>query len=211
MKSALIIIDVQNDFLPGGALPVPGGDQILPLMNQLLDFPFDLVVASKDWHPPEHCSFARTHPDKKAGELIQLGTVDQILWPVHCVQHSYGSEFSKAWHSEKVHAIFYKGIDPAIDSYSAFFDNQRLKSTGLGEFLKSRQISCLYVAGLATDYCVKYSVLDALGLGFKVDLIEDACRGIHAKSTAEAIQQMKSAGAAITTACAVINKMRSAT
>lgn len=198
---ALLIVDVQNDFLSGGALAVSEGDQILPVINRLLEHPFDLIVATKDWHPENHGSFAANHPGKVVGDLITLGGTEQVLWPVHCVQGSPGAEFSPKWSSEKVDKVFYKGIDPEIDSYSAFFDNGHLRETGLGEYLKDEGIDELYVVGLATDYCVKYSALDAKKLGFDVIIITDGCRGVELKSgdTEKALEEMVEAGVVLTT------------
>lgn len=195
--TALLLIDIQNDFLPGGSLPVPNGNEILPLVDQLLQRNYDLVIATKDWHPADHLSFAANH-GKKAGEHVLLGGIDQVLWPVHCVQNTRGADFPKPWPVSKV---FYKGTDPEIDSYSAFFDNGHRRSTGLGEYLKAQGIRELYAAGLATDYCVKYSVLDALKLGFKVHLLLDACRGIDLKQgdVQKAVEEMREAGALVTT------------
>src|ERR1700733_1409082 len=136
MKTALIIVDVQNDFLPGGALAVPEGDQVVAPINQLLNCPFDLILASKDWHPQNHCSFAANHPGKRVGEHIQIGSIDQILWPIHCIENTPGSDFSPKLHLENIQAVFYKGTDAAIDSYSTLFDNGHIRSTGMSEFLK---------------------------------------------------------------------------
>lgn len=206
MKNAFVVTDVQNDFLPGGALPVPEGDRIIGPINRLLGLPFDLIMATKDWHPREHCSFASNHPGKSVGEHVRVGSIDQILWPVHCVQESPGSEFAPALRKDKLEAVFYKGTEPAIDSYSAFFDNAHFKSTGMGEFLKEKQVELLLFSGLATDYCVKFSVLDALRLGFKVCVIEDACKGIDPKTTLAAIQEMKKAGAVIVSSQALLSR-----
>lgn len=195
---ALLLVDLQKDFVPGGALAVEHGDEILPIVNQLLEQDFDLIVATKDWHPPEHGSFAANH-GKQIGERINLEGLEQILWPVHCVQGSVGAEFASGWNSEKVEHIFYKGTDKKIDSYSTFFDNGHRKSTGLEDFLRKHQITDLYIAGLATDYCVKFSALDACKLGFKTYVIEDACRGVNLKTgdSADAIEEMREAGAEI--------------
>jgi len=194
---ALLLVDIQNDFVSGGNLAVPGGDAIVPVVNKLLDLPWDLIVATKDWHPADHGSFAENHEEKNPGEIIDLEGLDQILWPVHCVQESLGSEFVEGFRSDKADKVFYKGTDPKIDSYSAFFDNAKRKSTGLGEYLKSKGVDELYVVGLATDYCVLFSVLDALELGFKVTVIEDACRGIDLKAgdVERAFQKMQEVGA----------------
>ena len=173
---ALLIVDLQNDFLPGGSLSVPNGNSIVEIINNLLPY-FNLIVATKDWHPKNHKSFASFHK-KKPGEIIDLKGVQQILWPDHCIQETLGSEFSSTLKSEKITKIIYKGTDPNIDSYSAFFDNKKLKKTDLDAYLKSKNIDTLYVVGLATEYCVLYSVLDALDLGYNVKVIVDACRGL---------------------------------
>ena len=176
--NALILTDLQNDFVPGGALPVPRGHEVVPLANRLQPH-FDLVVATQDWHPANHGSFAANHPGKKPGDRIVLNGLEQILWPVHCVQHTKGSEFVADLDLSRVDRIFYKGTDPNIDSYSAFFDNAHLKATGLGNYLIEKGATNLYLLGLATDYCVKFSALDAQSLGFHTCVIEDACRGIN--------------------------------
>lgn len=193
---ALILVDLQNDFMPGGALPVSKGDEIVPIINELLNKPFDLIVATKDWHPADHGSFADNYR-KQVGEHVNLAGVDQILWPRHCVQGTWGSEFAPGWDTTKVDHVVYKGTDRDIDSYSTFFDNQHRKSTGLENFLKSRGMKDIYIAGLATDYCVKYSVLDAVSLGFNVYVIKEACQGVNLQpqDSAEAIQKMQRAGA----------------
>lgn len=174
---ALLIVDMQNDFMPGGALAVPQADEIIPLINKLIaKFPF--VVATKDWHPQDHESFAQNHVGKRPGEEIQVGGIVQVLWPTHCVRNSYGSELVQGLDQDRFDCIFYKGTDHTIDSYSAFFDNARLKSTGLGDYLKSRGVDEIYIVGVATDYCVLYSTIDALDQEFAVTVIADACRGI---------------------------------
>lgn len=198
---ALLIVDVQNDFLPGGSLAVSDGDKILPVINRLLEQPFDMIVATKDWHPANHGSFAANHAGKEVGDLIDLGGIEQVLWPVHCVQESLGAELSPKWSSDQVHKVFYKGIDPEIDSYSAFFDNGHLRETGLRDYLKEHGVDELYIVGLATDYCVKYSALDAKKLGFDVIVITDACRGVELKQgdIEHALEEMVEAGVVLTT------------
>ena len=193
--NALILTDLQNDFVPGGALPVPRGHEVVPLANRLQPH-FDLVVATQDWHPANHGSFAANHPGKKPGDRITLNGLEQILWPVHCVQHTKGSEFVADLDLSRVDRIFYKGTDPNIDSYSAFFDNAHLKATGLGNYLIERGVTSLYLLGLATDYCVKFSALDAQSLGFHTCVIEDACRGINLRpgDVDRAVADMKGAG-----------------
>lgn len=194
--TALILVDLQNDFMPGGALPVPNGDKILPTINRLLNKKFDLIIATKDWHPERHASFAATH-GKAVHEKIILNGLEQILWPVHCVQGSQGAEFSPGWDHSKVNRIFYKGIEKETDSYSTFFDNAHRRSTGLYDFLKENKISTLYIAGLATDYCVKFSVLDSIDLGFEIFVVTDGCHAVNLEPHDEekALRQMEVAGA----------------
>ena len=196
IKKALILVDIQNDFLPGGALAVKNGDEILPVVNKLFNYPFDLIIATKDWHPSNHVSFAATH-NKIPGEKVTISHFEQILWPAHCIQGEYGAELSSELQTKRIAKIIYKGTDKDIDSYSTFFDNCRKKSTGLSTYLKKQEIDELYLAGLATDYCVKYSVLDALHLGFKTFVIIDACRGvnIHKQDSKLALKDMENAGA----------------
>jgi nicotinamidase/pyrazinamidase len=192
----LIIVDVQNDFLPGGALPVPHGDEVIPLANELQRH-FELVVATQDWHPPDHGSFAANHPDKKPGDRIMLDGIEQILWPVHCVQNTPGAEFAPTLDRKRFSRVFQKGIDPKIDSYSAFFDNAHRRTTGLGDYLRERSVTDVYLLGLALDYCVKFSALDARQLGFKAHVVVDACRGIGLEpgDLDRALDEMKRAGA----------------
>lgn len=175
---ALIVVDIENDFMPGGALGVPGADALIPVINALLP-QFPLVVMVEDWHPHDHVSFAASHPGKKVGDRIKVKGHDQVLWPVHCVRNTEGAKIVADLDKDKIASFFYKGTDKEIDSYSAFFDNARLKSTGLAEYLKSRNVDEIYLAGVATDYCILYSALDALDLGFRVHVIIDACRPIN--------------------------------
>lgn len=177
-NSALLLIDLQNDFCPLGALPVDEGDQVIPIANALMPY-FDIIVATQDWHPANHGSFAANHPWRKPGQVIDLHGLPQVLWPIHCVQHSFGAEFVQELDQTKISKIFTKGTDPTIDSYSGFFDNGHRKATGMGDWLKEQGVKTVYVMGLATDYCVKFTALDALGLGFKTYLIEDASRGVN--------------------------------
>ena len=192
---AFIVVDLQNDFLPGGALAVKQGNEIIPVIDKLLKAPFDLKIASKDWHPRDHGSFAENH-GKKPGEHVTLAGTDQILWPVHCVQGTHGSEFAPGWDVSQIQKIIYKGTSAEIDSYSTFFDNGHRKSTGLQDFLKEKNITEIYLAGLATDYCVKYSALDACRLGFKVYVIQDACRAVNLlpDDGQKALDELRSAG-----------------
>ena len=195
-KIALIIVDVQNDFLPGGTLPVPDGNKVISVINRAQE-KFELILATKDWHPSHHGSFASNHPGHKPGEYIDLHGVQQILWPDHCVQESPGAEFPERLDTKKIKKVFYKGTDPKVDSYSAFFDNARKNSTGLAKYLKRKKVSTLYIAGLATDYCVKFSVLDALDLGFRTYLVKNGCKGIdlHHGDVERAEKEMETTGA----------------
>lgn len=204
---ALILVDVQNDFVPGGALPVPEGERIVRTCNAL-QMAFDLVVATQDWHPTNHGSFAASHPGRKIGDVIDLNGLPQILWPVHCVQNTPGAAFVPGLDTRRVQRIFQKGTDPAIDSYSGFFDNGHRKATGLGEYLKSSGISDVYLAGLATDYCVKFTALDARKLGFGTHLVADASRGVNLKpgDVDRAVEEMRRAGVAVTHSAQVLSK-----
>ncbi|WP_133127864.1 bifunctional nicotinamidase/pyrazinamidase [Legionella nagasakiensis] len=173
--NALIIIDVQNDFIKDGTLEVPDGHRIIPVINQIQDY-FDLVLATQDWHPADHKSFASNHPDKKPFDQIVLHGMKQTLWPDHCVQGTPGAELHPELDSCPIEAIFRKGTDPEIDSYSSFYDNGHRKSTGLAGYLRDKKIDDLYFCGLAADICVYFSIQDALAEGFRCWLIEDAAR-----------------------------------
>jgi nicotinamidase/pyrazinamidase len=192
---ALILVDLQNDFIPGGALPVPDGDKVLPVANALMP-KFQLVVASQDWHPQNHGSFAANHPDKKPGDVIDLNGLQQTLWPTHCVQNTPGAALLSGLFTRRINRIFQKGTDPAIDSYSAFYDNGHKNSTGLAPYLKSKQVNEVVIMGLASDYCVKYTALDARNQGLAVTLVRDGCRGVDLKENdiAEAFSEMQRAG-----------------
>ncbi len=193
--NALIIVDVQNDFCPGGALEVPEGDRVVPVINALQPR-FGLVVATQDWHPPDHGSFAANHEGKQPGDVIELKGLEQILWPVHCVQHTPGAAFHGDLDLRRISRVFQKGTEPDIDSYSGFFDNGRRKATGLAEYLKDERVGDVYVCGLATDYCVKFTALDAVPLGFATYVIEDACRGVNLQpdDVAMALDEMRAKG-----------------
>jgi nicotinamidase/pyrazinamidase len=197
---ALIIVDVQNDFLPGGALAVPEGDKVIPVINEL-SLEFDLVFTTKDWHPPNHCSFAASHPNRKVGDRIVIDGQEQILWPVHCVQNTYGAELAAGLHPKVISGGVHigKGSDELEDSYSGFFDNQRKLATGLQDLLRQRGAKDLTIVGLATDYCVKATVLDACDLGFNVTVHAAACRAVNlsANDGANALAAMREAGAVI--------------
>ena len=192
---ALILVDLQNDFVPGGALAVREGDAVVPVANRV-QRAFDLIVASQDWHPRDHGSFAANHPGRKVGDVVDLNGLDQILWPVHCVQDTRGAELVPGLDTRRIERVFYKGIDPAIDSYSALFDNGHRRSTGMGEYLRERGVREVFICGLATDYCVKFTALDARQFGFDVHVIEDASRGINLKpdDSANALQEIRAAG-----------------
>lgn len=179
MKNALLIVDLQNDFLPGGALSVPNGDDIIPIVNKLTEQPFDTIVASRDCHPANHASFASLYPNRNPGDTVLIQGYEQILWPIHCVENTHGSALVDGLKKDRIDREFLKGVDRTHDSYSAFFDNQHQRGTGLHEYLQERGISTLYVVGLATDYCVRYTVEDGCMLGYQVRVVTDGCRGIN--------------------------------
>lgn len=176
---ALILVDIQNDFCPGGSLAVEEGDRVVPVVNELQK-KFELVVATKDWHPPGHSSF-------------------ESLWPPHCVQNTEGAEFVASLDTSRIAHTFLKGTDPAVDSYSGFFDNEHKLSTGLGDWLRAQGVTRVTVAGLATDYCVKFTALDAIRLGFETTVVRDACRGVEVNEgdTERALEEMRRAGARV--------------
>lgn len=197
---ALILVDLQNDFMPGGALAVPEGDQVVPVANRLIP-QFDLVVATADWHPADHCSFVSNHRDHEIGEVIKVNGLVQILWPVHCVEETSGAELHSDLDQSEIHHITHKGTDPQLDSYSGFFDNGHVQSTGLGDYLKSQGVDRVAILGLALDYCVKFTALDALQLGFETVLIQDGCRAVNLQpgDDQKALEELKSKGAKIIT------------
>jgi nicotinamidase/pyrazinamidase len=176
---ALIIVDIQNDFTAGGALEVPDGNSIIPAVNAVQE-KFDLIVATQDWHPPDHKSFASQHAYRKPFEQIVLNGLDQVLWPDHCVQGTAGADFHSDLKMNRVEAIFRKGVDPGIDSYSGFYDNGHRKNTGLSGYLRDRKVTEVYICGLAGDYCVFFTAMDSIAEGFKTFLMEDATRSISA-------------------------------
>jgi len=194
---ALIVVDVQNDFCPGGALAVDDGDAVIPTIERLCR-EVDLVVATQDWHPANHGSFAANH-GKEPGEVIDLCGLRQILWPVHCVEGTRGAELHDELEGLPIERVFRKGADPDTDSYSGFFDNGKRHATGLGEYLTGRQVTAVFVAGLATDYCVKFTALDAVSLGFRTSVVIDACRGVDLEpgDVERAVDEMVSAGVRI--------------
>ncbi len=192
---ALLVVDIQNDFCPGGALAVPGGDEIVPIVNRLIDT-FDSVIQTQDWHPAGHSSFASAHDGKNPYDLVKMDYGDQVLWPDHCVQGSKGADFHPDLITDKTDVIIRKGFRKTIDSYSTFFENDQTTPTGLSGYLKERNITDLYTVGLATDFCVKWSVLDGIKEGFNMILIEDAVRGIDLNGSLHvALDEMKKNGA----------------
>lgn len=193
MTHALLVIDVQNDFCPGGALAVPGGDEVVPLINAMMP-EFDAVILTQDWHPAGHSSFASAHPGKTPMETVEMAYGPQVLWPDHCVQGTEGAAFHADLRTDG-DLIIRKGFNPRIDSYSAFFENDRTTPTGLEGYLRTRGIDRLTLAGLATDFCVNFSALDAVRLGFDVTVRMEACRGIDLDgSLKSAIDGMQAAG-----------------
>ena len=189
----LVIIDVQNDFLKNGSLEVPYSNEVIEPINQMMKN-YELVVATKDWHPLNHVSFASNHPGKKIGDVIKVDDLDQVLWPVHCVQKSKGSDFPETLNYEKINKIFYKGINSQIDSYSGFYDNAKTRSTGLSDYLKEKNVTSIDFVGLVTEYCVKFSVLDSIEENFKANVILKGIQGINIEESNKALNEMKSKG-----------------
>lgn len=203
---ALLIIDVQNDFCEGGNLAVKNSLEIIPVINNLIkkfEKNNDFIIATKDWHPADHKSFASVS-NTKVGEIGTLNGLPQVWWPDHCIENTKGSEFHKDLLSVK--NIVYKGNDPEVDSYSGFFDNNKVHKTKLDEILKENNIDTLYILGLATDYCVKFTVLDALSLGYKVYLVSDGCKGVNINpdDSEKAVEEMKNTGAVIIKSCEIL-------
>jgi len=195
---ALLLVDIQNDFLPGGALAVPHGDEVVPVANGLMS-EFEIVIATQDWHPPDHLSFASQHPGRQVGDVVDLDGAEQVLWPDHCVQNSFGAEFAANLNHTGIRHVVQKGTDRAIDSYSGFFDNARRKKTSLEDQLRALGVHTLHVMGLATDYCVKATAMDAIDLGFRTVLLLAGIRGVelHQGDCQRAIDQMRAAGVEI--------------
>jgi nicotinamidase/pyrazinamidase len=183
----LIVTDVQNDFCPGGALAVADGDAIIVIIHRIAPR-FERIVLIQDWHPPDHTSFATAHPGKKPFEQIELGYGMQTLWPPHCIQGSYGAEFHPALRLPQAELILRKGFDPNIDSYSAFFENDRTTPTGLAGYLEERDLTRVFLVGLAYDFCVGYSALDARRLGLPAFILRDACRSIDLNGSVEKVE-----------------------
>ena len=195
---ALILVDIQNDFVPGGALAVPAGNEIIPLVNGLQNS-FDLVIATQDWHPQNHKSFASAHNNKRPFEKIILHGLDQVLWPDHCIQGTVGAQLHNKLNTDKVEAIFRKGMDPEIDSYSGFYDNGYKKNTGLAGYLRERKVQKVFVCGLAGDYCVFFTAKDALRENFETYIIEDATRPIDRDGFIKAKDEILASGGQIIT------------
>ena len=195
---ALLLVDIQNDFLPGGALAVAEGDAVLEPANRLIEA-FDVVVATQDWHPADHCSFADNHSGHSLYDTIVVNDLEQTLWPVHCVQGTPGADFSSKLMIDKADAVIRKGTGASIDSYSGFFDNGHQRSTGLAGYLRERGISDVFVCGLATDFCVKFTALDSVESGFHTHLVAEACRGVELSTgnVQRAVDQMRSNGVRI--------------
>jgi len=196
MKKALVIVDLQRDFCPGGALAVNEGDTIVPAVNSLTQS-FYKVVATRDWHPEKHISFASRHPGKNVQDTLKLGNIEQVLWPDHCVPGTPGAEFHPDLDQRNLDLIISKGTSPELDSYSGFFENDHLTPTGLDGYLKNLGINDLAVCGLATDYCVYFTVMDALKLGYRVDLVIDCVRGVDFPpgNVKTRLEEMENAGA----------------
>ena len=201
---ALLLIDLQYDFCPGGALAVARGDETIPVANRLLS-KFSTIVATQDWHPANHGSFAVNHPGTKPYDMGELAGLPQVMWPAHCVQGTRGAELHTDLDRNLITEVFRKGTDPAIDSYSGFFDNGHRKSTGLGDWLKQRDIKKVYILGLASDYCVKFTALDARELGFDVAVITDGCRGVNLDpgDSDKAFAEMRAAGCSLVDSASV--------
>jgi nicotinamidase/pyrazinamidase len=195
---ALLLIDIQNDFLPGGALAVPRGDEVVPVANRLMPN-YGLVVATQDWHPADHLSFASQHPGRRVGEVVELNGLPQVLWPDHCVQGTRGAQFAPQLNRAAIGHVVQKGTDRTTDSYSGFFDNARRKATGLEALLRKHGVDAVAILGLATDYCVRATALDAVSLGFRTSLIAAGCRGVELRpgDCQRAIDEMRSAGVTI--------------
>jgi nicotinamidase/pyrazinamidase len=195
---ALLLVDIQNDFLPGGALAVGRGDEVIEVANRLMSA-YRHVIATQDWHPADHLSFASQHHGKRIGDVIELDGLSQVLWPDHCVQNSHGAEFPAQLNRRGIEHVVRKGTDRSIDSYSGFFDNARRKATGLEEYLRARGIAEIHVMGLATDYCVKATALDAVDLDFRTVLLNEGVRGVELSpdDCDRAIDQMRAAGVEI--------------
>ncbi|MBI1372852.1 MAG: bifunctional nicotinamidase/pyrazinamidase [Phycisphaera sp.] len=195
---ALLLVDIQNDFLPGGALAVPDGDAVIPVANRLAER-FDLVVASQDWHAANHGSFASQHPGHAVGDVVDLHGLDQILWPDHCVQGGAGAAFAADLHADRIEHVVRKGQNPDVDSYSAFFDNGHRVDTSLDDYLRLQEVDALVILGLALDYCVKYTAIDARRLSYDTTVVLEGTRAVNLSpgDADAAIAEMTEAGVAV--------------
>ena len=189
----LVIIDVQNDFLINGSLEVPDGNDVIEPINEIIKN-YALVVATKDWHPLDHVSFVSNHKGKKIGDVVKINNLDQILWPIHCVQESKGSDFPTTLNIKAINKIIHKGTNSQIDSYSGFHDNGKIRSTGLSDYLKAKNITSIDYVGLVTEYCVKFTVFDSIKEGFKTRVILKGIKGINLEESNKALKEMKSRG-----------------
>ncbi|WP_133711728.1 bifunctional nicotinamidase/pyrazinamidase [Myroides indicus] len=190
---ALLVVDLQYDFLPGGKLAVPNGNEIIEVINRIQE-KFELIIATQDWHPQNHKSFASQYPAKKVFDVVDLNGLNQVLWPDHCISGTKGAEFTKEWNSNCISAIFRKGLDREIDSYSGFFDNGKRRNTGLAGYLRDKNVSELYICGLAADFCVFYSAVDAVELDFRTYFLDFATKPITDTGLIEAKKIMKLKG-----------------
>lgn len=197
-RDALLLVDLQNDFVDGGSLAVPGGREVVQIANQLIPR-FRWVVATQDWHPPDHKSFASQHRGLSIGDSFELDGIRQTAWPDHCIEQSSGAAFVDALNQSAINHVVRKGTDQQIDSYSGFFDNGHRRSTGLADYLREKKIEQLFVMGLATDYCIQATVIDGIAEGFRVMLVTDGCRGVELKAGdgSKAIERMVVAGASL--------------
>ena len=197
-RHALIIVDLQNDFVEGGALAVSGGLELIPLANHWMP-QFDVVIATQDWHPKNHQSFASQHPGVSIGDVFDLNGLSQVAWPDHCIQNSFWAKLVDGLNLSRINTIIQKGTDPEIDSYSGFFDNGHRKATCLADFLRSNDVDRVSVMGIATDYCVRFTALDAVTAGFQTTLILPGCRGVEMQTgdIKAAVEQMAAAGVTI--------------
>lgn len=197
-KKALLVVDVQNDFCPGGALAIQDGDRVIPVINQIQPG-FDTIIATQDWHPPDHVSFAANHSGKNVHDVIDINGVSQVLWPPHCVSGTSGAAFHPGLETKHFKLILHKGMNPNLDSYSVFLENDKKRPTGLDGYLRSLEITRVFLCGLATDYCVLYSAMDAVSFGFETSIVINACQGVDfpEHSIEKAIRLMKSSGVKI--------------
>lgn len=208
--NALLLVDLQNDFVAGGALAVTDGHSVIPVANMLASH-FDNVIATQDWHPHNHKSFASQHLGLQIGSVFELNGRPQLAWPDHCIQDSHGAEFVSELNRSAITCVIRKGMNREVDSYSGFFDNDHLQSTGLTEYLREQSIDTLYIMGLATDYCVKFTALDAVSLGFEAKLIRDGVRGVNLNpdDSEKAIAEMRDAGVEIVDSEIVLRELAS--